>query len=93
MVPGVEAGRWCQFDVSAGFAFGPGCGLKLVAAAPAPIPGADADRLDATVLFADLSGYTPISERLDPKDVRRLQIERSARCTASSTASMHILRS
>jgi len=50
----MKCGR-CQFDVSVGFAFCPGCGLKLSAAAPAPTVGADADRRAATVLFADLS--------------------------------------
>ncbi len=66
----------CQFDVSVGFAFCPGCGQKLrrrAAAAPAVAP--DADRRSATVLFADLSGFTAISERLDPEDVRRLQTD------------------
>jgi len=70
----MKCGR-CQFDVSVGFAFCPGCGLKLAAAAPAPDGGADADRRAATVLFADLSGFTAISERLDPEDVRRLQTD------------------
>ena len=70
----MKCGR-CQFDVSVGFAFCPGCGLKLAAAAPAPAVGADADRRAATVLFADLSGFTTISERLDPEDVRRLQTD------------------
>jgi adenylate cyclase len=37
--------------------------------------GAEADRRAATVLFADLSGFTTISERLDPEDVRRLQTD------------------
>ena len=36
---------------------------------------ADADRRMATVLFADLSGFTAISERLDPEDVRALQTD------------------
>ena len=74
----------CQFDVSADFAFCPGCGSKLTAAAPViaatlatpAIPvTAEADRRSATVLFADLSGFTAISERLDPEDVRALQTD------------------
>ena len=37
-------------------------------------PGeAEADRRPVTVLFADLSGFTALSERLDPEDVRALQ--------------------
>lgn len=70
----MKCGR-CQFDVSVGFAFCPGCGLKLAAVAPAPAAAPDADRRSATVLFADLSGFTAISERLDPEDVRRLQTD------------------
>lgn len=73
----------CQFDVAATFAFCPGCGSKLAATAAAdPLPAAavalssaQADRRSATVLFADLSGFTTISERLDPEDVRALQTD------------------
>jgi len=65
----------CQFDVSVGFAFCPGCGQKLTAAPAVPAAAPDADRRTATVLFADLSGFTAISERLDPEDVRRLQTD------------------
>jgi len=65
----------CQLDVAADFAFCPRCGNKLAAAAP-PAPAAvEADRRAATVLFADLSGFTTISERLDPEDVRALQTD------------------
>ena len=39
-------------------------------------PDADyADRRPVTVLFADLTGFTTLSERLDPEDVRALQSE------------------
>ena len=65
----------CQFDVSAEFAFCPRCGNKLGAAAPVAAVVAEADRRMATVLFADLSGFTAISERLDPEDVRALQTD------------------
>ena len=65
----------CQFEVSTGFAFCPGCGSKLVAALAPPPAVAQADRRSATVLFADLSGFTVISERLDPEDVRALQTD------------------
>ena len=33
----------------------------------------DADRRQVTVLFADVSGFTTLSERLDPEDVRAFQ--------------------
>lgn len=65
----------CQFDVAATFAFCPACGSKLAAAASAPLAAAQADRRSATVLFADLSGFTSISERMDPEDVRALQTD------------------
>ncbi len=65
----------CQFDVSPGFVFCPGCGSKLTAAVATPPPVSHADRRAATVLFADLSGFTTISERLDPEDVRALQTD------------------
>ncbi|MGH8700958.1 MAG: adenylate/guanylate cyclase domain-containing protein [Burkholderiales bacterium] len=51
------------------------------AQAPSPASGtappgeAEADRRPVTVLFADLSGFTAISERLDPEDVRALQTD------------------
>ena len=54
---------------------------------------ADADRRSATVLFADLSGFTTISERLDPEDVRACRPTCSPRCAASSNGSMHSSRS
>ena len=65
----------CQLDASAGFAFCPGCGNKLATATPAAAAAAEADRRSATVLFADLSGFTTISEGLDPEDVRALQTD------------------
>src|SRR5215510_6518416 len=36
-------------------------------------PSRDADRRQVTVLFADVSGFTTLSERLDPEDVRAFQ--------------------
>ena len=33
----------------------------------------EADRRQVTVLFADLSGFTSLSERLDPEEVRAFQ--------------------
>ena len=38
-----------------------------------PPPERESDRRPVTVLFADLSGFTTLSERLDPEDVRALQ--------------------
>jgi adenylate cyclase len=78
----------CGFEAAADFAFCPKCGAKLAAAPasdvavrPVPVPSpsagslpdAQSDRRPVTVLFADLSGFTALSERLDPEDVRALQ--------------------
>ena len=35
--------------------------------------GREADRRQVTVLFADLSGFTALAERLDPEEVRAFQ--------------------
>ncbi|MGH7305381.1 MAG: adenylate/guanylate cyclase domain-containing protein, partial [Candidatus Rokuibacteriota bacterium] len=69
------------------FAFCPRCGTARssgtaatnagTGAAPAsPAPQSDAreaDRRQVTVLFADLSGFTSLAERLDPEEVRAFQ--------------------
>src|ERR687891_1042350 len=54
------------------------CGAQLdqVAATAPPIPRADEqppeERRQVTVLFADLSGYTAVAERMDPEAVKAL---------------------
>ena len=75
----------CGFDAPPDFAFCPKCGTKFsaVAAVPPPAPveraarpaagTAESDRRPVTVLFADLSGFTALSEQLDPEDVRAFQ--------------------
>jgi adenylate cyclase len=74
----------CGFDAPPDFAFCPKCGTKFPSApaaapaalaaerSPAPTP-LESDRRLVTVLFADLSGFTALSERLDPEDVRAFQ--------------------
>jgi class 3 adenylate cyclase/tetratricopeptide (TPR) repeat protein len=51
------------------------CGANL-GATPGPTPAArvaaDAERKQVTVLFSDLSGYTALSERLDPEEIREI---------------------
>jgi len=46
-------------------------------------PDAHADRRPVTVLFADLSGFTTLSERLDPEVMRSLQNELFEEMTAA----------
>ena len=77
--PCTACGSPCEPD----FAFCPRCGT---ARSPAPVgadkaaaapvvrsDGREADRRQVTVLFADLSGFTSLSERLDPEEVRAFQ--------------------
>jgi adenylate cyclase len=68
----------CSFEAPADFAFCPRCGTRL-APAPPPPPGPtaapDSDRRPVTVLFADLAGFTALSEGLDPEDVRAIQAD------------------
>ncbi len=45
--------------------------------------GADADRRTVTILFADLSGFTALSEQLDPEVVQTLQTELFKELTAA----------
>src|SRR3989440_1321381 len=59
--------------------FCPNCGAPVAPAAPrgtglqvAPGTAVHEDRRLVSVLFADLSGSTPLAERLDPEDLRRI---------------------
>src|SRR3954466_8517797 len=49
------------------------CGTALgEASAPAPVAQPPEERRQVTVLFADLSGYTAVSEHMDPERVKAL---------------------
>src|SRR5262249_11840938 len=78
----------CGFACAPDFLFCPKCGASLEAQpklSPAPAvdrpalrpppapPPVEADRRLVTILFADVSGFTSLSERLDPEDVRSFQ--------------------
>ena len=48
------------------------CGQKLEEAVTSKIePSIEGERKQVTVLFSDLSGYTAMSERLDPEEVKK----------------------
>ncbi len=51
-----------------------GCGQKLaeVAETEKAVPQTESERKHVTVLFSDMSGYTAMSERLDPEEVKEI---------------------
>src|SRR3989442_4253841 len=71
----------CGFTCEPDFAFCPRCGAARGPGDPTPLgapakpngAGREADRRQVTVLFADLSGFTALAERLDPEEVRAFQ--------------------
>ena len=64
----------CGLEASPSFTFCPGCGRQLTAPpTSSDFANREADRRQVTIVFADLSGFTSIAERLDPEDVRAFQ--------------------
>lgn len=59
----------CGFTCDAAFLFCPRCGAAQKPAEAEP----EADRREVTLLFADLTGFTSLAERLDPETVRSFQ--------------------
>jgi adenylate cyclase len=59
----------CGFACDAAFLFCPRCGAAQKPAEAEP----EADRRQVTLLFADLTGFTTLAERLDPETVRTFQ--------------------
>jgi class 3 adenylate cyclase len=51
-----------------------GCGQELVEGAPKEkrVPGGEGERKYVTAMFSDLSGYTAMSEKLDPEEVKEI---------------------
>ena len=58
-------------------------GPSRLAPRPPPVPTGEADRRTVTVLFADLSGFTTLSEQLDPEVMQALQNELFEELTAA----------
>ena len=58
----------CSFENLFGDKFCGGCGTKLdPGVEKAAVPEAEGERKYVTVLFSNLSGFTSLSEKLDPK--------------------------
>ncbi|MFC1824464.1 AAA family ATPase [Thermodesulfobacteriota bacterium] len=64
----------CDFENLPEDKFCGDCGQRLqdVLAVEKEVPEAEGERKHVTVLFSDLSGYTTMSERLDPEEVREI---------------------
>ena len=64
----------CGFVYELGSKFCDECGLKLEQdkVTDKHEPTTDGERKHVTVLFSDLSGYTPMSEKLDPEEVKEI---------------------
>ncbi len=63
----------CHFVNPEGFQFCGRCGRQLDVLAARQIESAiEEERKQVTVLFSDLSGYTAMSERLDPEEVKKI---------------------
>ena len=78
----------CSFEAPPDFAFCPKCGAKLAPRRrrrlrPSPPSAPEGDRRPVTVLFADLAGFTSLSEGLDPEDVRAIQTDLFREMSAS----------
>src|SRR3954453_14978333 len=73
---GAENPSGAKFCMECGAALSPGS--EAPAAAPAPAEAPPEERRQATVLFADLSGYTAAAERMDPESVKAL-VDRTLR--------------
>ena len=64
----------CHFENPEGFQFCGKCGKELVAPPKGakPISASKGDRKRITALFSDLSGYTSMTEKLDPEEVKEI---------------------
>jgi class 3 adenylate cyclase/tetratricopeptide (TPR) repeat protein len=63
----------CHSEVFSDDDFCGDCGHKIEPAEIAkPIPPTDSERKYVTVLFSDLSGYTAMTEKLDPEEVKEI---------------------
>jgi len=71
----------CRFSNPPQFKFCGECGQKLenqvvekVSETERRVPEAEGERKHVTVLFSDLTGYTTMSEKLDPEEVKEITV-------------------
>ena len=64
----------CGSEYEIGSKFCDACGFKLDPGSKTQIhdPPQEGERKHVTVLFSDLSGYTALSEKLDPEDLKEM---------------------
>ena len=64
----------CKSQNPPQFKFCGKCGHRLEEPLPKenPIPPSDSERKHVTVLFTDMSGYTAMTEKLDPEEVKEI---------------------
>jgi class 3 adenylate cyclase/tetratricopeptide (TPR) repeat protein len=64
----------CGKSSKSGSRFCNACGHRLeeVPAVKTPIPPIDSERKHVTVIFSDISGYTAMTEKLDPEEVKEI---------------------
>jgi class 3 adenylate cyclase len=64
----------CQFKNPEGFQFCGRCGYRLEEHTETDkvTPRIDSERKHVTILFSDMSGYTAMTERLDPEEVKEI---------------------
>jgi class 3 adenylate cyclase len=62
----------CQFDNPDGFKFCGSCGHSLEAKTYIASLSIEGERKHVTIMFSDLSGYTAMTERLDPEEVKEI---------------------
>ncbi len=64
----------CQTELPDGAKFCPECGSQLAPEAEieTAVPGVNGERKRVTALFSDLSGYTAMTEKLDPEEVKEI---------------------
>ena len=62
----------CQLEIPEGSKFCNNCGCQLIQGLDAEENTCvmDSERKIVTVMFSDMSGYTPMTERLDPEEVK-----------------------